>query len=242
MAETVADCQAMLSACQTAGVRLMMAYRSHFDEASIDAVALARGGQLGVPRLFTSLLTRPQRKGSNRAAKLAACALWELATYPIHAARQLFEGEPQRVFAALARGEGQLAGVDATLGATLIFAEDRFAQFSVSLAASAVSQYRLIGERGDLLVQPACADDEPSMHVLTIGSNSIERHFAARRDPIAAQISALSRAIRDGGEVDPSGHEGLADVRVVEALAESHRARRSVDLERQVPLGRTAYG
>jgi predicted dehydrogenase len=241
MAPTVDEATAMLEACKTAKVRLMMAYRWHFDDASLDAVALAGGGQLGAPRLFTSLLTRPQRTGGGRApAKLANFALWELAGHPIHAARHLFGAEPVRVFAAVARGELWLADVGATLSATLIFADDRFAQFSVSVAASAPASYRLIGEKGHLLVEAAYADDEPSTHVLSIGSNSVERQFPAHRGSVARQLSAFSRAIRENIEIEPSGHEGLADVRVLEALIESQRTRQSVDLSRHSRLGRSA--
>lgn len=193
------------------------------------------------------MLTRPPHQGGGYApAKLTKAALWELASYPINAARHLFGGEPVRAFAVAARGDQELSDVDATLSATLVFADDRFAQLSVSLAASGVAYYRLIGEKGDLLADPAYGYDETLRHVLTIGGNSIERTFV-QRDHVAAQLAAFAGAIRGEvvrghGAVNPDGVEGLADVRVLEALRESRRSGQSVDLPHDPHAGRIICG
>lgn len=242
LAPTAADCEAMIACCERAGVRLMVACRLHFDEAHLDAITIARGGQLGIPRLFVSTLTAPARDGGERAPhELHPGVAHELAVDPINTARHLFGAEPIRVFSASARGDGRLRDVDATLGAILVFEDDRIAQFSVSLAASGVASYRLIGDKGDLRVEPAYVCDVPLRQLLTIGHNSVERRFL-QHDPLAALIRALSRAILDGGPVHPSGEEGLADVRVIEALLESARTGRAIDLPRRPHLGRTECG
>jgi predicted dehydrogenase len=242
MAETVEDCQAMIRGCTAAGVLLMIAYRLHFDEASLDSVSIVRSGQLGIPRLFTSLLTQQVKSGDIRTRReLAGGALYDLGVYPINAARHLFGAEPVAAIAVSSGGDQRFDGVDATSCATLIFEDDRLAQFSVSLAASAVSSYRLIGEKGDLLLEPAYAYKEPLKHVLSIGDNSVERRFI-HKDQFAAEISSFSRAILGSGEVGPTGDEGLADVRVVEALSESMRSGRRVDLPRWPHTGRLACG
>jgi predicted dehydrogenase len=242
MAETVQDCQAMIDCCTAAGVLLMIAYRLHFDEASLDSVSIVRSGQLGVPRLFTSMLTQQAKSGDIRTRReLAGGALYDLGVYPINAARHLFGAEPIGAIAVSNRGDRRFDGVDATTSATLIFEDDQLAQFSVSLAASPVSSYRLIGEKGDLLLEPAYAYKESLKHVLTIGDNSVERRFI-HKDQFAAQISSFSRAVLGSGEVGPSGDEGLADVRVVEALIESQRSGRQVDLPRWPHTGRLGCG
>src|SRR5262249_60149990 len=50
MAPTEAQCRAMITACEEARVRLMIAYRLHFEAANLTAVTLAQGGRLGAPR------------------------------------------------------------------------------------------------------------------------------------------------------------------------------------------------
>jgi predicted dehydrogenase len=236
MADSVEDCRAMIDCTRAARVKLMMAYRLHFDEATLDAAALVRAGKLGAPRVFSSLLMRPRRGAGRAPGKLAPAALWELACYPINTARLLFGAEPIRVFASADRGQLEHSEMDATLSAILTFDDERSAQLSVSLTASAVATYRLIGEKGSLRIEPAYTCDEPHEYALTIGDNRVERRFTASNQ-LAAELSAFSRAIQEDGDAHPDGHEGLADVRVTEALLESRRSGRSVTLPRARPSG-----
>lgn len=242
MAQTVPDGQAMIAACKASGVKLMIAYPLHFDEASLDAITIARGGQLGVPRLFMSLLTSTvQDTDSVTQQQLSGGAAHDLGIDPINTVRHLFGAEPTGVFSTSARGQHRLHDVDTTTSATLVFEDERVAQFSVSLATSHVSSYRLVGDKGDLRFEPAYAHDTPLRHLLSIGPNSVERRFV-QRDPFAAMIRAFSRAILENGDVESTGEEGLADVRVIEALLESHRSERLVRLPRWPHAGRMAGG
>lgn len=231
MAPTVEDCEAMLRACQAANVRLMIAYRLHFEEASLRAIEIAQGGQIGRARLFTAWLTQQVKAGDIRArGKPGAGALFDLGVYPINAVRHLFRAEPKRVYCAITRGDSRFeGGVDASASGTLLFDDDRMAQFSVSLEASSVSAYRVIGERGNLVVEPGFAYDEGLRHVLTINGRSDERRFP-RRDQFAAEIVAFSRAVLEHQEIEPSGEEGIADVRIVQALLESAKLGKPIEL------------
>ena len=44
----------MIGAAEIAGVKLMIAYRLHFEDANMTAVKLLRSGKLGDPRFFVS--------------------------------------------------------------------------------------------------------------------------------------------------------------------------------------------
>src|SRR5438046_6445245 len=59
MADSSADCQAMIDACKSANVRLMIAYRLHFEEANLSAVETVRSGRLGQPRVCSPPLPQP---------------------------------------------------------------------------------------------------------------------------------------------------------------------------------------
>src|SRR5262249_12284847 len=54
MAHTVADCARMRQACDEAGVKLMIAYRLHFEEGNLQAIETLRSGKIGDPRAFSS--------------------------------------------------------------------------------------------------------------------------------------------------------------------------------------------
>lgn len=242
MAPTVADCEAMIAACDDSGVRLMIAYRLHFDEANLSAVDIVQRGQLGRPKLFTSLHTLQVRHGDIRTRKeTGGGALLDLGVYPINAARYLFRDEPIRVMATMTRGDSRFNGVDATTTATLVFKDERIAEFSASLEASGSSFFRILGEVGDLRVEPAYAYDEDTRHVLTLDDKRTERCFP-KRDQFGAELVAFSRAILQGKDVEPSGEEGLCDIRVVEAIFESARTGRAVDLPPFVRRARPTIG
>src|SRR2546422_793029 len=54
MAVTEDDCQAMIDAADENGVKLMIAYRLHFEAGNLEAIRLAKNGKLGDVRIFTS--------------------------------------------------------------------------------------------------------------------------------------------------------------------------------------------
>src|SRR5919112_80342 len=54
MAVTEEDCRSMIRVAEENQVKLMIAYRLHFEEANLKAIDLVQGGKLGEPRLFDS--------------------------------------------------------------------------------------------------------------------------------------------------------------------------------------------
>ncbi len=62
MAVTEEECQTMLNAAKENGIKLMIAYRLHFEAGNLEAIRLAQGGTLGNLRFFASeLLSRLRR-------------------------------------------------------------------------------------------------------------------------------------------------------------------------------------
>src|SRR5437867_6160078 len=54
MAVTVDECQAMIDACRAHRVKLMIAYRLHFEEINLGVIDLVRKGRIGRPTFFNS--------------------------------------------------------------------------------------------------------------------------------------------------------------------------------------------
>src|SRR5262249_48317977 len=54
MAVTVQECQRMISACEKHHVKLMIAYRLHFEEINLKTIDLIRKGRIGEPKFFNS--------------------------------------------------------------------------------------------------------------------------------------------------------------------------------------------
>jgi predicted dehydrogenase len=58
MATTVTECEQMIAAAKTHHVKLMIAYRLHLEPANLQAIEVVQSGQIGAPRIFTSLFTQ----------------------------------------------------------------------------------------------------------------------------------------------------------------------------------------
>jgi glucose-fructose oxidoreductase len=203
-------------------VKLMIAYRLHFEPASLKAIALARSGRLGELRLFDSTFSMQVREGDVRldAAK-GGGPLYDIGVYCIQAARMLFGGEPVEVQATSARSrDPRFAEVDESCAAVLRFPGERLATFTCSFGAADVSSYRLVGARGDLRVEPAYEYATGLAHHLTIDGRTRTRRFP-RRDQFAPELLHFSQAIRSDATPEPSGLEGKVDVQIIRALLRS---------------------
>lgn len=232
LAMTVADCEAMIAACRGAGVKLMTAYRLHFEEANLRAVEIARSGVIGEPRFFSACFGQQAREGDIRTrADVGGGALFDMGIYCVNAARYLFRAEPIEVFAFQVVGHDErFKDVDEITSAVLRFSDGRIAQLTASQAAASVDTFRLVGTKGDLRVEPAFTYYGELRHFLTVGDAKTKETSFAKRDQFAAEIVYFARCVLEDVEPEPSGEEGLADVRVMEAIRESARTGRLVTL------------
>ncbi len=232
MAVTEEECRAMLDAAERGGVRLMVAYRLHFEEANLEAGRIVRSGEIGEPRLFTSLFTTRVDDAGNIRLKAASGGgtLYDIGIYCINAARSLFRAEPSEVVAFSASGDdARFQDVDEMTGAVLRFPGGRLASFTTSFAAADRSIYTVAGTEGSLDVEPAYAYAKAISHRLTVAGKTRRRTFR-KRDQFGPEIVYFSSCIQEGRAPEPSGAEGLADVRVIEALYRSAETRRPVNL------------
>ncbi|HYD55746.1 MAG TPA: Gfo/Idh/MocA family oxidoreductase [Burkholderiales bacterium] len=227
MAVTQEECDAMAGAARAAGVRLMVAYRLHFERANLEAVEVARSGRIGEPRHFNSTFTMKVTPDNIRVkSELGGGVLYDIGIYCINAARSLFRDEPVEARALTA---GTLGDVEETVGALLRFSNERTATFVCSFGAADTSHYRLIGTKGDLVVEPAYEYAMPLRHRITVDGETSERRYA-KRDQFAPELLYFSDCVLQGHEPEPSAEEGIADVRVIEALYRSAQTGRAVEL------------
>ncbi len=66
MAVTAQECRQMIAACRKSRVKLMIAYRLHFETMNIAAMEMARRGDLGDLKYFTSSFSMRVRRGDIR--------------------------------------------------------------------------------------------------------------------------------------------------------------------------------
>jgi predicted dehydrogenase len=231
MAMTEEECRRMIEAAERTDVKLMVAYRLHFEEANMKTVELTQSGKLGKLRLFSSVFTMQVREGDIRVKKeLGGGTLYDIGVYCINAARYLFQDNPTSVSAfSVGETDRRFREVDEMTAALLHFPGDRLASFVCSFGAADVSAYDLVGTKGSVRVDPAYEYVGPLKQQITIEGKSKVREFPWR-DQFAPELVYFSDCILNNALPEPSGVEGLIDVQIVQALYRSAEIGKPVTL------------
>ena len=216
MATSEDDCRAIMDAARRGGGKLMLAYRLHFEPATLEALCLIRGQHLGHARLFTSTFTQHVADTNHRANHgYWAGPVSDMGPYPINAARMVFGAEPEQVMAwgmnTLGRDYHDIVSV------LLRFPGDRMAQFTVAYGLNAINEWRVVGTGGDLLMNPGFTFPGPLKQQLRIGGSKTRNDFPAV-DQFGGETQYFSQCILDDIDPEPDGEEGLLDVRVICAI------------------------
>ena len=226
MATSVADCEEIADACAKANVKLMCAYRLHFEEANLSALDIVRSGKIGEPRVFDSVFTHVVRPGDIRTRpELGGGACLDLGIYCVNAARNLFGAEPVLVYATAQMRNG----TDDTTTAVLQFPGGRVAHFTVSSSMASVSSYRISGTEGNLLVEPAYDYTDKLEHYLTIDGKTHSQSFG-KRDQFAPELEYFSSCILENRTPEPDAEEAIDDLRVIEAILSSASSGKPIPL------------
>lgn len=223
MAPTIEDCRAMIEAGQKSGARLMIAYRLHFEEATLEAIEAVRSGKLGQPRIFSSIFTQQVEPSNHRTeGDKWAGPLPDMGPYPINGVRNLFGAEPIEAFGrtASAKGDERFSKIPEMVSVWLRFADERIAQFTMSYGSEAVSEYRVSGTEGDLMMTPGFTWEKGQTLAVTVKGKKDEKAFD-KVDQFAGETKYFSDCVLDNKEPEPDGEEGLCDVCVIKALEQS---------------------
>lgn len=232
LAVTERECLSMIRAAEANGVKLMTAYRLHFERANLEAIETVRAGKIGEPRLFNSLFCMDVKEGNIRLrGETGGGTLYDIGVYCINAARYLFRDEPTEVMATRAsRDERRFAEVEEMVGALLRFPGDRLATFICNFGTSFAARYQIVGTKGNLALDPAYEYAMELKRHLTIGERETVKTYP-KRDQFAPELLYFSECIRKNRQPEPSGWEGLADVRIVQALYRSAKSGKAVSIE-----------
>jgi predicted dehydrogenase len=240
MAVTASECEQMIAACREAEVKLMIAYRLHFEEINLRAVELVRRGRIGEPKFFNSSFSMRVKPGNIRTESLAVGGgtLYDIGVYCINAARYLFRAEPTEVMAiSVNSGTRRVSEIDESTGALLRFDGERVAAFVTSFNAADAASYQIVGTRGRLDVDPAYEYSEGLGYRLTIDGKTQQKK-TGKRDQFSPELLYFSDCILRNRTPEPSGYEGLQDVRIVQALYESAETGKAVQIPPYEPSSR----
>jgi predicted dehydrogenase len=219
LASSVDECDRMIETCTRNGVRLMTAYRLHFERCNLEVADLVRRKKIGDPRFFDSQFSMQVKRGNIRTkSALGGGPVWDIGIYCINAARMVFADEPTEVWAtATNSGDPRFAEIPESVHAVMRFPHERIANFVCSFGAHDRSRYEVVGTRGSVVVDPAYEYAAGLGYELTVGEKKKRRKFA-KRDQFAPELIHFAQSVRANREPEPSGKEGLIDVSVIDAI------------------------
>ncbi|MGB6297734.1 MAG: Gfo/Idh/MocA family oxidoreductase [Rivularia sp. (in: cyanobacteria)] len=233
MAVTEDECEQMINAAKENNVKLMIAYRLHFDKANMEAVNIVQSGQIGEPRFFDSVFSQQVEEGNIRLTEPlenGGGSFYDMGIYCINAARYLFQDEPTEVFGFIANnGEKRFAKVDEMTSVSMRFPGERLAHFTSSFGAASTATLRVVGTKGDLRMDSAYTYAGDLKQEITVDGEKQEQSFPAG-DQFGAEIQYFSNCVLNNKEPEPCGREGLADVRIIRAILESANTGKPVKL------------
>src|SRR4051812_43631784 len=199
------ECRRMIDACRDAGVKLMTAYRLHFEPANLEVIKLMEKGRIGEPRFFSSTFAYQVKPGNIRtSAERGGGAIWDLGVYCVNAARYLFRADPEEVFAVRMDrpDDPRFEEIHEGMSVLLKFPDERVAQFTVSFGAYEQDQYRIVGTKGSIVLDQAYEYAAP--RTLVLGTSGKERRRKFRpSDQFGPELIAFSRAVLDDTPVEP---------------------------------------
>lgn len=235
MAMTSAECQSMIDAAAAAGRQLMIGYRSRFEPNNVHAIELARSGRIGANRVFDSqhgFAASLQSGWRLDRAMSGGGSMMDIGIYGLNAARYMLGEEPTELFAmdATDRTDPRFRSVEDRILSTLRFPSGAIAQL-VSSYSSQHNRYRLSGADGFIDADPGTPYEGQRLRLKAGDEDARDvTRPVGPREQFAGQLDHLPIAIRANTPNIVPGEEGLADIRIIEAMYRSAAERQPVRL------------
>src|ERR1700733_7809988 len=228
MSTTVADAEAMIAACKEAKVKLMIAYRLHYEPTTLRAIELIRGGNLGKVQAIVSANGFNIKPGEWRATKTMGGGgpLLDVGIYELNAARYLTGEEPASFTAALSTidHDGRFDTVEENTAWTMKFPSGALASCNTTYGASMPGFYRVYGSKGwlevdvfsyqNLHLRANYKSPDPNAPAIALDELNPEK------DPkqFVREADHFSECILESREPKTPGEEGLRDMRYMQQI------------------------
>jgi predicted dehydrogenase len=222
MAISSRECRDMIKACKDHNVKLMIAYRVHYDPTWIKIREIARSGEIGDIQGFQGGFYGPKQEGEWRLDKKLAGggSLFDLGIYPLNAIRWIAGEEPSTYAAQVAtKIQGaRFATVEETIEFNMVFPSKIIASSGSSYGEVGPAYVNICGTKGYIQVSPAFFYN--GLKYTGHGVNGPIEGSATETGPyqFTAEADHFADCILNNTTPATAGEEGLADQLAMEAI------------------------
>jgi predicted dehydrogenase len=227
MATTVADAEAMVAAAKVANLKLMIAYRCHYEPLNLYGMRLLRRQALGKPRLVVTNMGRqsdpndPSDEWRLDMQKSGGGALADMGIYGINGVRYLLNEEPLEVRARAKtdRSDPRFRTVEDLITWEMSFPSGAISTGSTSFDQAATMAWEVYGQKGKMVAEPGCFYNNNRLHISGVPGEGEPK--IREIDQFAREMDWMADVARGRAPLVSPGEEGLQDMRLIEAILAS---------------------
>ncbi len=216
MANSVADCDAMIAACKKANKKLMIAYRLHREATTMHAQQIVRSGVLGKIQAVDSTNGFNIKPGEWRLnGKLAGGGpLMDVGVYSLNACRFLLGEEPSQInaYSSVIDRDGRFNEVEENVAWTMKFPSGAVASCSTTYGANMDGFIKVYGSKGTLTLNGFGYDGITLAAKISGGAPVSDAETGKDPSQFTAESDYFSKCVLDNTEPEPNGEEGRRDV------------------------------
>jgi predicted dehydrogenase len=233
MANTPADCQAMIDAARKANRKLMVAYRCRYEPNNLEMIRMAHEKELGPVQVFVAdhgfNIGDPTQWRLNKALA-GGGSLMDIGIYSLNAARYITGEEPVELNAITYTSPDDIRfkEVEETTIFQLRFPSGALANCSSSYGYAGQNRYRAIATEGWFELEPATSYSGLRMKINR--GNTLDQPSLPVTDQFAVEMDHMSGCVMQDKQPLTPGEEGLRDLTIMMAIYESARTNKSVKL------------
>lgn len=229
MATNVAECERMIAQARESQRKLMVAYRLRYEPFNEKVISLAKNMECGRIKLITASNCQNVKAPNIRLVKsLGGGPLEDVGIYCLNAARYITGQEPVEVSAAAfqPKDDPRFQEVPESVVFRLQFADGIQAQCSCSFGTEISRRFRVDCTDGFIDLEDAFAYRGQSLRV-----KQKKEEVRFQIDPVnhfSAEMDHLSGCVLAETAPRTPGEDGLADIRVMQAIGQAIRDGKSV--------------
>jgi predicted dehydrogenase len=226
MANTSADCRAMIDACKSANRKLAIGYRCQFEPHHMKAMEIAKSGEFGAIKMveagFGFTIGDP-KQWRLRKALAGGGALMDVGIYALQACRYMLREEPVSIVAQETKTDAvKFAEVDESITWSMRFKSGAMAYCSTSYNFNGLNRFQAFGEKGFIRMDPAFGYGQQKLET---SKGKIELEAV---DHFASEMDAFAKCVLEDKPSNVSGEEGLKDMLAIEAIYRSIESKSQV--------------